>query len=360
MKYFLQLILILTLFASPSVVDAQEKKILDTLVGESKKCNYVKEGLYLPFSKIDGSFPFFGTLVGECVDVKKNVGDMFVFGFKVFLGLVSIFAVVNISVAGIQYMINEKDTTKMRGAKKRLLDSVVGLIIAVSGYVILSTVNPKLTIVGFELRGTYLSDLIQRGANDTANIGVVAPGECIQGTAGCNDGTTPGTGTGGVGGTPGTGTADTAAGQKMDKAAQDLMGKTTCNVQGTENGTLACAFVVNDIVDQALGKPITGKSGNDDSYGRATAQMKTDLDASTKFYYAGSDTSQLQPGDIIISPTVGENSGHVGVYTSTGKIVSNSTSRTVVDDHHTPTSWTNYYNGTKKLSTYIYRAEAQQ
>ncbi|MES2985892.1 MAG: hypothetical protein V4686_02060 [Patescibacteria group bacterium] len=202
---FISSFLLVILFTIPTGTFAQEKTILETLV-TNKDCNYVDKGLYLPFSKIDGSFPFFGTLVGECVDVKKNVGDMFVFGFKVFLGLVSIFAVVNISVAGIQYMINEKDTTKMRGAKKRLLDSVVGLIIAVSGYVILSTVNPKLTIVGFELRGTYLSDLIQRGANDTANIGVVAPGECIQGTAGCNDGTTPG-GAAGDGGTPGTGNA---------------------------------------------------------------------------------------------------------------------------------------------------------
>lgn len=201
MKYFLKYILILTLAVSFS---ASAQSVLKTLVGEGKKCNYVDEGLYMPFSDINDQFPVFGAMVrGECVDVKSPVTDMFLYGFKVFLGLVSIIAVINISVAGIQYMIQEKDTSKLRGAKKRLTQSIVGLILAISGFLILNGVNTKLTDIGIDFSNNPLSDMIQRGAQMVENIAPVAgAGDCIVGTAGCTDAGTPS-----IGKTPGTGDA---------------------------------------------------------------------------------------------------------------------------------------------------------
>jgi cell wall-associated NlpC family hydrolase len=144
--------------------------------------------------------------------------------------------------------------------------------------------------------------------------------------------------------------------QKLNNSALQMLGKTTCSVSNTGGGTLACAFVVNSIVDNALGKPITGATNNTSSFGRSTSQMKIDLDVSSLFYLVGTNINAIRPGDIIISPTTGNVTGHVGIYTNTGKIISNSSSRTIVDDHFTPNSWINYYTNNKGLTTYIYRA----
>ena len=142
---------------------------------------------------------------------------------------------------------------------------------------------------------------------------------------------------------------------RLNQSALNMIGDSTCSVINTGNGSLACAYVVNDIVNDALGKPITGRSNDPNSYGRLTAQMYRDLRTSDRFFYAGSSINDLQPGDIIISPTVGRNIGHVGVYTSTGKIVSNSSRGRMVDDNYTPQSWVNYYTG-KGLDVHIFRA----
>ncbi|MES2623443.1 MAG: hypothetical protein V4576_03475 [Patescibacteria group bacterium] len=197
-KYFL-VIFLCVLYISPLTIQAQATSPLDTLIGAKKNCNYVDKGLYQPYSKINEQFPVFGSLVDRngCIPVTSEVSDMFATGFKVFLGVVSLIAVVNISIAGIQWMITEKDTGKKRGAKKRLTDSIVGLILAMAGWVILSTVNPKLLDIGIDLKNTALGKMIEKGAQQAAgNIQPVEEGSCISGTTGC--GKEGGTGTTGT------------------------------------------------------------------------------------------------------------------------------------------------------------------
>jgi cell wall-associated NlpC family hydrolase len=160
----------------------------------------------------------------------------------------------------------------------------------------------------------------------------------------------------GPGSTPGgSGIVDGTAAQRLEQAALNMMGTETCYVSNTGSGRRACAYVVNAIVDEALGAPIDGTSGNGNSYGRTTADMYRTLSTSNRFMLVGSNISQLQPGDIIISPTSGSNTGHVGIHTSSGNIISNSSSATEVDDRFSPTRWQNYYSGTKGLNTYIFR-----
>jgi cell wall-associated NlpC family hydrolase len=139
-----------------------------------------------------------------------------------------------------------------------------------------------------------------------------------------------------------------------------MIGTETCYVPNTgdsnggNNGRRACAYVVNAIVDNALGAPISGTSGNGDSYGRGTREMYQNLTTSNRFMSVGSDISQLQPGDIIISPTSGDTTGHVGIYSSTGRIISNSSSATQVRDNFTPARWQQYYSG-RGLGVHIFR-----
>jgi cell wall-associated NlpC family hydrolase len=146
-----------------------------------------------------------------------------------------------------------------------------------------------------------------------------------------------------------------AGAKRLNDEALAMLGQKTCKVDFTSGGKLACAFVVNSIINKALGKPLRGETDQTDTFGRSTIEMKKDLDNSKVFYFVGTSVGIISPGDIIISPTVGNNAGHVGIYTDTGKIVSNSTSKTAVDDHFTTTSWFNYYNDKKNLITYIYR-----
>ncbi len=157
----------------------------------------------------------------------------------------------------------------------------------------------------------------------------------------------------------GAGVADTVQAYALNTAALAMLNQTTCKVSNTDGGKRACAYVVNSIINNALGKPITGETGNTDTFGRSTSEMKDALDKSTRFYFVGTSIGSIAMGDIIISPTIGNNTGHVGIYTSTGKIVSNSTSQLMVDDQFTPLTWINYFNNQKNLVTYIYRARAQ-
>jgi len=88
--------------------------------------------------------------------------------------------------------------------------------------------------------------------------------------------------------------------------AQTADGTLHTNVPGTSGGALACAWAVNEVVRRALGRPIGG--------GLSTANMYDVL--RTKHHMI--TEAQSQSGTIIISPTVGNNHGHVGIVGSRG------------------------------------------
>jgi hypothetical protein len=118
----------------------------------------------------------------------------------------------------------------------------------------------------------------------------------------------------------------------------------TRDVKGTKNGRLACAYAVNEVVRRALGKPIGG--------GFSTTNMSKVLSVKhTKV----DDESKVAPGAIIISPTQGENVGHVGIVStiksplSATTIYSNSSSRGVFSHKFTVGTWKNFYRNRKGL-----------
>jgi hypothetical protein len=116
------------------------------------------------------------------------------------------------------------------------------------------------------------------------------------------------------------------------------------NAPGTNNGKLACAWAVNRVAKDSLGKEIGG--------GLATAEMVKVLDA--KHTVLGSP----EPGCVIISPTVDRadgtrNIGHVGVVGLTvgGEtlICSNSSSKGEFQQNWTLTGWNGFYGDQKGL-----------
>ena len=84
----------------------------------------------------------------------------------------------------------------------------------------------------------------------------------------------------------------------------------TRNVPNTNQGHLACAFAVNEVVQQALGKPIGG--------GLSTSELAKVLRANHTAVGEGTAAA----GMVIISPTQGSNVGHVGIVGKIGTPVS--------------------------------------
>lgn len=139
------------------------------LIGEGKTCKFVEEGKYQPFSDINSKFPVIGKLIeGKCIPVSRKVDDMVATAFQVFLGIVSLVAVVQVSVAGIQWMTQDAGGDKS-AAKKRLTGAIIGLVLALSSWLILSTVNPSILNTSIDFTTSPLSSLIQKGI-DQANI----------------------------------------------------------------------------------------------------------------------------------------------------------------------------------------------
>ncbi len=73
--------------------------------------------------------------------------------FKLGIGLCSVFAVLMIMIGGLEYVLTEKAGSK-EDAKTRISGAIVGLLLALSSYIILYTINPCLISLDFT-RGAY-------------------------------------------------------------------------------------------------------------------------------------------------------------------------------------------------------------
>jgi GH25 family lysozyme M1 (1,4-beta-N-acetylmuramidase) len=137
--------------------------------------------------------------------------------------------------------------------------------------------------------------------------------------------------------------------------AQAADGTLHTNVPGTSGGALACAWAVNEVVRRALGRPIGG--------GLSTANMYDVL--RTKHHFV--TEAQSEPGTIIISPTVGNNHGHVGIVSSRGAgasigstiIYSNRSSAALFGHAFTIDRWHAYF-GAKHLPVLYFQLDPQQ
>ncbi len=259
----------------------------------------------------------------------QYVKNLYIFGVAVAAGL----AVIMIVVGGIEMSTVDAMSGKIDGGgRKKINAALSGLALALLSYLILSTVNVNLLSANFVPKVIDADPNIGFSVNPTITV---RPGQPIA------------SGMGGQGYV-----SDGTAAQRLNDAALGKLGVSTCNISGTNGGRLACAYAVNAIVFDALGKPITGSNAN---YGKSTSDMYAELSGSDRFYLVASNATQAKPGDIVISPTQGSNTGHVGIFTTSGKIISNSSSEQQVDDKFSLDSWQNYYSGNKGLSTYVFR-----
>lgn len=130
------------------------------------------------------------------------------------------------------------------------------------------------------------------------------------------------------------------------KAAFHNIGRNTAVIPNTQQGNVACAASVNLIVREALGYEAGG--------GLATAMMYPALRKNTAQWKEVSPDSAV-PGSIIISPTAGGKTGHVGILADTsGGIISNSSKNRQIMKNYTISSWNARYVSKLGLKTYAF------
>lgn len=87
-----------------------------------------------PLPGLEGPLDF----SGDCV-----LGEYLNIFIKVFLSIITAIAVIMIVYGGINYLMSDLANTK-EDAKSSIINAILGIIIALSAYIILNTINPKL------------------------------------------------------------------------------------------------------------------------------------------------------------------------------------------------------------------------
>ena len=139
-----------------------------------------------------------------------------------------------------------------------------------------------------------------------------------------------------------------SANEKIMDEATKALGESSKS--GPDGGNLACAWMVNKILQRSVGYKVNGDSTT------SMNQVFQSHVASGRALLI--PASQARHGDIIISPTVWSpkrNTGHVGIVGQNGKIMSNSSSRAQWEENFTSESWYRKYEQKKGLRTFIYR-----
>lgn len=111
---------------------------------------------------------------------------------------------------------------------------------------------------------------------------------------------------------------------------------------GPDGGNKACVWQVNQALKRAGLRPF-GSDFTAAAYDQLRAGRGIPL-----------SENELQPGDIIVSPTMGKNTGHIGIYMGNGEIYSNSSARRDFLQNFTLSRWNRYYGG-RGLKTYYFR-----
>ena len=128
------------------------------------------------------------------------------------------------------------------------------------------------------------------------------------------------------------------------KKAVDFQGVSSYSMRGTRNGRLACAGMVDRVLDSSIDEKFNTLS---------TRDMYKKMVMTDEWYLV--DIKSAQPGDVIISPTQSYAIGHVGIVGQDNKIYSNSSRSRKWMLTHTIYRWQAYYTRKKGLKTRVFR-----
>ncbi len=101
--------------------------------------------------------PGVGDTTGK-LDVTKGIGNYFNMIIKLVMGIIGVLAVLMVVVGGIEYM-STVNLGEKEGARARITSAILGLLLALSAYLILKTINPDLVNVNIGVpEGTITVD----------------------------------------------------------------------------------------------------------------------------------------------------------------------------------------------------------
>lgn len=89
------------------------------------------------------------------LDVTKGFGDYLLTIIQIVMGVIGVLCVLMIIIGGIEYM-STVSVGEKEGAKNRITSALLGLLLALSSYVILRTLNPKLVDIGVTIPNAQL------------------------------------------------------------------------------------------------------------------------------------------------------------------------------------------------------------
>lgn len=144
------------------------KSLSDTLVGTNKECPYIGKGWYKPFSNIRTDFVLFKEVLnlknsGKCLVIAGSVDNIVFMMFRIFIGAASVLAVIYIAIAGITMITEQSNIQKRITSKDMLRRALIGLLLSVTAWVLLYTINRRLVEFSFN-KALDSSGIPQRNA----------------------------------------------------------------------------------------------------------------------------------------------------------------------------------------------------
>jgi hypothetical protein len=221
-----------------------------------------------------------------------SINDLLNYALKLLIGISAVVLVFRLMYEGYTYMVTDVPFLKA-SSKSGFFTALMGLMLAMSAYIILNTINPKL--VNGTINATQLS--IGIDGDSSAPTVVVSQGQ-VPGGVYC----------------PGSGKS-----AAISKIAQSFIGKVTYSYGAKNAGTqtsgyaqLDCSGWANTVLSCAgyQSPPDYVNSGSAAIFGGAEP-----VNMSTGFTVSGNSVSinnkVLNPGDLVGWPQVGKSYGHV-------------------------------------------------
>ena len=97
---------------------------------------------YVPLAPLPGISPDTGVSLGKYLDTM----------FKIGIGLAGVFAVLMIIIGGVQFIGGASSPSARTDAKERITNAIFGLILALSSWLILQTINPAILKTGLDVK----------------------------------------------------------------------------------------------------------------------------------------------------------------------------------------------------------------
>jgi cell wall-associated NlpC family hydrolase len=230
-----------------------------------------------------------------------SVNDLLNYAMQLLIGLCGVVLVLRLMYEGYIYMVTDVPFLKA-SSKSGFMTALLGLLLALTSYVILNTINPKL--VSETVNVTPLAIGVD-GDSDTPTVSVTGATSQIPGGISC----------------PGTGRS-----AAVTAIAQSFVGKVTYTFGGKDAATqsngyslLDCSGWANTVLSCAgysAPKDYTNSGSADIFSGAEKVNM------SSGFVISGSDVLinniKLTPGSLVGWPTVGSAIGHVILYVGNG------------------------------------------